>query len=343
MRENFERYFCTKTEHMLDLLYHELKAMGYELTANGKMFTYYPGKIPIMLVAHVDTVHQGPPADLVYCDKTQIAWSPTGLGADDRAGVWAIMEILRRGFRPHVLFTDGEERGLIGAGEAAKAFTPDNVHCLIELDRKGKKDCVFYSNDNRKFVGWVSNFGFKEDTGSCSDISDLMPAWDLSGVNLSIGYYRQHSNEEHLRVNEALATIDKVIRMLKKPPKGKVSYVKKEYQWQYGQLHGTRRERPNYYRQNEKGEWVPADEPLTLADYSRRVLPVHYHEKQEPSQNGVAAGASNGGSGFLAADWKCVFCRTWFSNKIQQEPSHGVCDDCVKAAKEVERQYNATP
>ena len=35
--------------------------------------------------------------------------SPDGLGADDRAGVFMIMNIVKAGFRPHVIFTTDEE------------------------------------------------------------------------------------------------------------------------------------------------------------------------------------------------------------------------------------------
>jgi hypothetical protein len=326
MRENFERIFCAKTEDMLCLLHEDMTRLTMGLACNGKMFTYYPGTIPVMLVAHVDTVHSGPPTEVIIDNKTQIAWSPSGLGADDRAGVWAIMEILRAGYRPHVLFTDGEERGLIGAKEAAKAFEPSGVHCLIEMDRKGHKDSVFYSNDNRKFIGWVDSFGFKEESGSCSDISELMPEWNLSGVNLSIGYYRQHSDAEHLRLDEARITIGKVMKMLRKPPKGRVSYVKKEYAWQQNVPSKHTR-----WRQGKDGLWEPYEYTYTPGDYNGSLLPEHYREKKTGKPN-TTSGMTD--SSFLAADWRCDMCRHWYSNKTQQEPANGICEDCVKTAIE---------
>lgn len=277
MRALFEKVFCTPTDHMLTMLYNELKDMGIELAADGKMYTYYPGTIPIMLVAHVDTVHRETPSEVILDEKHWIAWSPTGLGADDRAGVWAILSILHAGWRPHVLFTDGEETGGKGAKEALKAFTPRGVHCLIEMDRRNSNDSVFYSNDNQKFKKWVNHFGFTEAFGSYTDISDLMPAWKLAGVNLSIGYYDAHSKQEHLRLLEAHATIKKVCKMLATPPKKVVPYVEKVWH----------RQSVGEWSQSERGGWFQRVSPSTIHerhlpanDYDLRRLPEKYQEKK---------------------------------------------------------------
>ena len=52
------------------------------------------GDIPIMLVAHVDTVFQFLPTDIYYDKDKNVMWSPQGLGADDRAGIFAILAII---------------------------------------------------------------------------------------------------------------------------------------------------------------------------------------------------------------------------------------------------------
>ncbi len=195
-----------------------LRKLGYKTLANHSEYVYAPGKIPICIVAHVDTVHIRPPEDIVYDATAGIIWSPDGIGGDDRIGVWSIFELLQRGFRPHVLFTTDEERGCLGAKAAGKKLKAPDVNCLIELDRMNRNDAVFYSCDNRDYVKWVESFGWKEENGSCSDISSLMPDWGIAGVNLSVGYYRQHSTTEHIRFNETLAMIHTVSRMFAKPP-----------------------------------------------------------------------------------------------------------------------------
>jgi putative aminopeptidase FrvX len=81
-----------------------------------------------------------------------VIWSPDALGADDRAGVFAIIKILQSGLRPHIIFTTDEETG----GYGAKALTSNacpfqDVRYFIELDRQGALDCVFYNCDNKHF------------------------------------------------------------------------------------------------------------------------------------------------------------------------------------------------
>lgn len=193
-----------------------LENANYEIE-KGKNYIYAPGSIPIMLVAHVDTVHFNLP-DVIFHDKVEhVMWSPNGIGGDDRSGISAIIELISRGHKPHILFTDGEEKGGIGAQEAAKFINPD-VFYVIELDRKGKDDAVFYDCDNANFTNYILNFGFTKSYGTFTDISFTCPRWGIAGVNLSIGYYNAHQLTEYVKLIEWEATIEKVENMLKNPP-----------------------------------------------------------------------------------------------------------------------------
>ena len=173
------------------------------------------GEIPIALVAHMDTVFKTPVSNLYYDRQKNVLWSPEGLGADDRAGVFAILKILQAGYRPSVIFTTDEEKGGLGANELGKTPCPiPNLKYLIELDRRGINDCVFYDCYCPQFIQYVESFGFFERYGSFSDISFLMEEWDICGVNLSIGYENEHSYSETLHVDPMFDTIRKVIKMI---------------------------------------------------------------------------------------------------------------------------------
>ena len=121
----------------------------------------------------------------------------------------AIFKILANGHRPHVLFTTNEEIGGLGAQSAAKQLMPD-VNFVIELDRRGQDDSVFYDLDNPEFEAYINSYGFVTDFGSFSDICYLCPKWGVAGVNLSIGYDKEHTKAEHLNVFNMYATIEKV-------------------------------------------------------------------------------------------------------------------------------------
>ena len=174
------------------------------------------GDIPIALVAHMDTVYATPVSNLYYDREKNVLWSPEGLGADDRAGIYAIITLTKMGYRPSVILTTDEEKGGKGASALAK-LQPcpiPNLKYMIELDRQGIDDCVFYDCFNSEFIEYVQSFGFKHDWGTFSDISFLMGDWKICGVNLSIGYFDEHSYSERLYVDAMYKTIERVTAML---------------------------------------------------------------------------------------------------------------------------------
>lgn len=176
------------------------------------------GDIPVALAAHMDTVFKGVPKEILYDrekNKMITTDSSVGLGADDRAGVFAIIKIVQNGLRPCIVFTVDEEMGCIGACALADQPCPfDDLRYIIQLDREGAVDSVFYDCDNPNFEDYVNKFGFVTNLGSCSDISALCPSWGMAGVNLSVGYFNNHTAYETLNVGYLLATIKKVQNML---------------------------------------------------------------------------------------------------------------------------------
>jgi hypothetical protein len=210
--------FQKDADELAAFLSQTLVGYGYHVEP-GAEFLYAPGSIPVMLVAHVDTVFSFPPKDIFYDSAKTVLWSPQGLGADDRAGVAAILEILLRGFRPHILFTDGEESGCTGAMEAITALpkmSVKDVGYIIELDRRGSNEAVFYGCGSRKFMNYVLEFGFKKEQGIYTDICILCPSWGIAGANLSTGSYDSHTKTEILNLSEWLVTVNKVARMLRR-------------------------------------------------------------------------------------------------------------------------------
>lgn len=195
----------------------KLNRLGYTVQhCNDKnhSYLYAEGEIPVLLVAHIDTVHVREPEEIYFDPRHGVMWSPTGLGADDRAGVFAILEIVED-FKCGVLICSGEESGGLGA----KAFVSDfpynpKYRMAIELDRCDDMDCVFYDNDSHEFKGYIQGFGFKTAWGSFSDISVIGPAWKVNSVNLSVGFENEHTSGEHLFLNSLFSTIDKVRNIL---------------------------------------------------------------------------------------------------------------------------------
>lgn len=215
----FEQIASLPQDSLLKTLYTFLKKQyGEEKVTGTADYLIAKGDIPIALVAHLDTVFDEPPKDIFYDPAKGVVWSNDGLGADDRAGVFAILKIIRSGLKPHIIFTTDEEIGGKGAYQLVADFPNPpfkELKYIIQLDRQGISDCVFYDCANDDFVDYVEEFGFVEAFGSFSDISILCSYWGIAGVNLSIGYKNEHSYREMLYTAPLLATIDKVSKMLK--------------------------------------------------------------------------------------------------------------------------------
>lgn len=198
------------------------------------------GDIPIALAAHMDTVFEAEilslktkGGELLY-DKQKNIMHCVGYGGfDDKAGIFAILQILQKGLRPHIILSTDEEKGCIGARILSQYECPfEDLRYIIQLDRRGERDAVFYDLDTiacKDFVEYVESFGFAEAYGTFTDITEYCPAWGVAGVNLSVGYYAEHTSCEILYVDPLLATIKKVMAMLQQSEIPKFPYVEDEY------------------------------------------------------------------------------------------------------------------
>lgn len=181
------------------------------------MYIIAEGDLPICLLAHMDTVFKYPPKTFYYDQEQNVLWSPHGLGADDRAGIIIIMELIERGYRPHIILTDLEERGGIGAGYLISSYPEcpfKECKALIQLDRQGHDDAVYYECGNEDYEKLITSYGFVTEIGSFSDISIIAPQWEIAAVNLSVGYEREHTYTETLNITWMNETINKVEWML---------------------------------------------------------------------------------------------------------------------------------
>ena len=190
----------------------ELKSRGYPVT-DKPGYLYAEGTIPVLLVAHMDTVHRQPVEQICYSADRAVAMSPQGIGGDDRCGVWMILQILRTA-KCHVLFCEDEEVGCVGAKKFTRGPLRPQVNYIVELDRRGSNDAVFYRCDNPEFEDFVTSFGFETAGGSCSDISYIAPYLETAAVNISCGYYCEHQRHECIHLAEMELNADRVAQMV---------------------------------------------------------------------------------------------------------------------------------
>ena len=234
---------CKMTQSQVkDYMCQYLSSKKYNVV-NEDGFLYAKGTVPVLLVAHMDTVHREQ-CKVIINENGKMS-SPQGIGGDDRCGVFMIMNIVKD-LNCSVLLCEDEEKGGIGAHKFVKAKMKHknekgeptetayidqlDVNFMIEFDRKGSNDAVFYSCGNQDFIDYVEDLtGFKFAIGSFSDISVLMPAAKLSAVNLSCGYYNAHTVSEYVLYDEMMDTIEAAKVLIKEECKEPFKYVAKTY------------------------------------------------------------------------------------------------------------------
>lgn len=210
----------------------ELREIGREVR-EGDGWVYSPGSVPVLLVAHMDTVHKNQPKIRTSADGG-VWFADEGIGGDDRCGVYMVLETIRK-HNCHVLFTEDEECGGVGAEKFAKQKMEMDLKFMIEFDRKGNNDAVFYNCGNDEFEQFVLKYGFETANGSFSDISILAPQFGVAAVNLSSGYYFPHTNHEIVvwaDVERVLRLTDAMLRDV--PTVDKFEYVEASYDYGYG-------------------------------------------------------------------------------------------------------------
>ena len=196
-------------------------------------FVYIPGTRPdrVLLAAHADTVWDdayGAQGDLsqriLFEDGVyKGAVSGHGIGADDRAGCAMLMLLKDSGHS--LLILDGEERGQIGAHhlevEYPALFEEINSHAYaIQLDRRGSIDYKVYKLPvSDAFLRFIEEQTGYEDAGRNARTDIVVLCKKMCGVNLSIGYYDEHTEKERLVFDEWYHTLQIVEALLQKPQK----------------------------------------------------------------------------------------------------------------------------
>lgn len=221
------------------------------------------GEAPVMLLAHLDTVHKEPVKHICKNGNGNILMSPQGIGGDDRCGVYALTAVYEQSrVKPWLLFTCDEEIGCVGAEafcsrhEAGK--TPkglDELKLLVEIDRKGRNDAVYYDCDNPEFEAYITSKGFETQCGSLSDISYVAPELGVAAVNLSSGYYNAHTQHEYINRKHLNATVKKVVEIV--ADAAKPDFPQYEYIESY---------RFSRYGYGGWGDWGRGTYPLVLED-----------------------------------------------------------------------------
>jgi di/tripeptidase len=190
--------------------------MGNIYVTKGKA-EYYP-----CFVAHTDTVHdinhnlmvvqleENGKTILTGIDKKTM--KPSGIGGDDKCGVFLCLEMLDKLDNVKVALFVSEEIGCVGSREADPEFFK-NVGYAIQYDSP-KGDSMSMSLMGKELFGKTTEFGEKVSPlilehgitdwarHPYTDIWPLMEKFGFSCLNLAAGYHRYHTDNEYVVVDE---------------------------------------------------------------------------------------------------------------------------------------------
>ena len=247
-------------KHMNDfILKHGYKIWKVSSHKDKSSYIIYEGTLPIALVAHMDTVpeHGGhiPQYVMRIHEWVTNVQPDKALGADDRAGICLIKQIVAEGYKPWIIFLDDEEVGMHGADLCA-LNSPPPINMMIEIDRRGDKEVVFYGYDTshkngKEFEKIFNSRGFDTEWGTCSDISVLAPKWNIAAANISAGFQSEHTSSEIFNIcwwNNSLNLIRRILdsNVYNQPWKYHDKYAKYKY----------KKQQPKWTR-SEYGYWFP--------------------------------------------------------------------------------------
>jgi acetylornithine deacetylase/succinyl-diaminopimelate desuccinylase-like protein len=217
----------------------------------------------VLMSAHMDTVQNDNDVKMARFAKPRgsIIKGNGCLGADDKNGLYIILNLLDSGWKDKINFVFSVEEEVGGNG--SEHFVSENGEAISKLpyglilDRRGANDIICINNDygTKEFedelvrLGW--KFGYTPDIGTWSDADKISNY--ISCANLSVGYYNAHSRHEYVKIDELENASDYVKHII-------------------DNIEGTF-EKPNKYEFNSYSKYMGSFYPYDFDDYGNEIDP----------------------------------------------------------------------
>lgn len=212
----------TTSSKMKKLIVKYIPDYKWTTDAYGNLYGSHPESTStVVLSAHLDMVKTG--KDLAYVihsngivfgvDKD---FRATSLGADDKNGLWCIIQASKHKSKPHIVLFEDEETGRKGSQQCNRKWFEDKDCCIV-IDRKGEREIITEGmrGEYTSLLGpifkmanpdWNFEKGMSCDADSIKDIIDV--------INISCGYYNAHTKDEYTVLSELEDTLNAVNKFL---------------------------------------------------------------------------------------------------------------------------------
>jgi putative aminopeptidase FrvX len=192
------------------------------------------------VIAHTDTVHG---IDTINIreenlrntqNQLKLAYkaynnegNPTGIGGDDKCGVFACLTLLQELPNLKAAFFASEELGCIGSMKANDEFF-QNVGYGIQFDAPENwmitekcfgqilfdRDSEFFQACDKVLTEGMINENMKYMVHPYTDVYALRGKFDFSCINFSIGYYNYHTKNEYVIIDDVFNGINMGRKMI---------------------------------------------------------------------------------------------------------------------------------
>ena len=197
---------------------------GYQIDDDGNYF-YKIGESKTIFASHLDTACKDQVNVVHKIDGKMIRTNGKSiLGADDKAGVTILLYLIEKKIPGLYYFFIGEEVGCIGSGLAAKRTeTFKQYDRIISFDRRGTTSVITHQSGKRScsddFAGALAKelnrYGLsyqKDSTGVYTDSAEFVSVIPEC-TNLSVGYYKEHTHEEHQDIDHLILLCSAVTKI----------------------------------------------------------------------------------------------------------------------------------
>ena len=152
---------------------------------------------------------------------------PTGIGGDDKCGVFACLTLLQELPNVKAAFFVSEETGCHGSLKASEEFF-ENVGYGIQFDAPENwmvtercfgqvlfdRDSEFFESCDKVLTEGMDNNYMEYMVHPYTDVYALRGKFDFSCINFSIGYYNYHTKHEYVVVEDVFNGIDMGKKMI---------------------------------------------------------------------------------------------------------------------------------
>lgn len=218
------------SEHEADMrriVERELKQNGikYETDTYGQVYSVGNKDMPL-LVAHMDQVSNCKPAKHIKIERGVIKAKKYGnLGADDKNGVWLILQVIKQYPDVNFIFSVAEEKCGFQFGTLLElcATELDAISYALVLDRQNGSNIIgvnngYCKNDLENTISQIGlEYSYKPEIGAFGDADTL--ARFIPCVNLSCGYYNPHTKQEYTIIKHLDNALSFACALIKDVPK----------------------------------------------------------------------------------------------------------------------------